>query len=159
MDTKQLIEWLSSISLGTFIAWIIAVGVLLTAICAGTIKLYKLFTKYREAKEKNEKYEKLAEENKNDISDLSKKLDKIFSIVDEQKKLNYKQTRDSLVQACDIALSEGTISASRYRSLMEMYDEYNEVFKDMHPNGYVKKLVERVCDPTQVKIIGTLDDI
>jgi hypothetical protein len=72
--------------------------------------------------------------------------------LDEQKEVNLKQIRHTIVHTCEDALEKGEISINKLRSLEEMYDEYVDIF---HGNGYVKTLVMRV---RKLKIVGKLDD-
>lgn len=158
VDGKSIIELLSSISFGDVVLWLIVITFFISAICTATIKLYKGFTKYRDLKDENERYKIATESNTKSLSKVEKTLDSIVNTLNEQKVFNYKQARCSIVHTCDEALDKGEISASKYKSLMEMYDEYTIVFSDMHPNGYVKGLVTKINDPTLVKIVGTLNE-
>jgi len=58
-DTQSVWEFLSGIPIGTIVAWVIVICAIISALCAGTIKLYKIFTKYKEAKDKDEKQQNL----------------------------------------------------------------------------------------------------
>ena len=158
MDTKSIWDLLSSIPVGVIVAWIVVICAIITALCTGTIKLYKLFSKYREAKDRNEQYKKASKEHEEKLEEVSQKLDKIYEEIEKQRLINYKQVRFSIVHTCNEAISEGKITASKYKSLMEMYDEYITVFADMKPNGYVHKLVQKVDDPDYVKIVGKLEE-
>ena len=46
MDTKSVWDLLSSIPIGTIVAWISVICAIIVALCTGTIKLYKVFTKH-----------------------------------------------------------------------------------------------------------------
>jgi len=158
MDTKSVWDFLSGISIGTIIAWVTVIGAIITILCTGTVKLYKWFTKYREVKDENERYKQASERHEQKIDEMCEKIDKIFNEVELQRQINYKQVRHSIVRTCDEAIRTGQISANKYKSLMEMYEEYITVFADLKPNGYVHKMVDRVSDPHQVEIIGQLDE-
>ena len=158
MGGKEIADLLSGISLGTFILWLLAIVTIISTICAVTIKLYKVFTKYRNAKDENEKIKNASAEHDKKIDKLGEKIDKMCDEMEQQRQINYKQVRYDIVHTCDDAISSGQISASKYKSLMEMYDEYVIVFADLKPNGYVHKLIDRVNDPKQVKITGQLDE-
>lgn len=152
MDNQSAIETLSSISVGQIIAWFSVISAIITAICTGTIKLYKVFTKYREAKDKNEKQEKIIESHETTLKEIDSVLQEIKKSLEEQKDVNLKQVRHTIVHTCEDALDRGEISINKLRSLEEMYEEYIDVF---HGNGYVKTLVEKV---RQLKVVGKLDD-
>ena len=152
MDTKPVWELLSSIPIGTLVAWIIVITAIITALCTGTIKLYKLFTKYKEAKDKEQKQEEIIASHDKTLRDIDETLKEIKKSLDEQKEVNLKQIRHTIVHTCEDALDKGEISINKLRSLEEMYDEYVEIF---HGNGYVKTLVTRV---RKLKIVGKLDD-
>lgn len=152
MDTQSIWDLLSSIPIGTVVAWVIVICAIISALCAGTIKLYKAFEKYKEVKDKNEKQEKIIEVHEKTIEEIGKALTEIKKSLDEQKEVNLKQIRHTIVHTCEDALDKGEISINKLRSLEEMYDEYIEIF---HGNGYVKTLVARVRG---LPIIGKLDE-
>jgi len=151
-DTQSVWEFLSGIPIGTIVAWVIVICAIISALCAGTIKLYKIFTKYKEAKDKDEKQQKVIESHDETLKEIEKSLIAIQKSLAEQKEVNLKQIRHTIVHTCEDALDKGEISINKLRSLEEMYDEYVEIF---HGNGYVKTLVTRV---RKLKIIGKLDD-
>lgn len=151
-DTQSIWELLSGIPIGTIVAWVLVISAIIAALCAGTIKLYKIFTKYKEAKDKDEKQQKIIESHDETLKEIEKSLTAIQKSLAEQKEVNLKQIRHTIVHTCEDALDKGEISINKLRSLEEMYDEYVEIF---HGNGYVKTLVTRV---RKLKIIGKLDD-
>lgn len=152
MDTQSIWDLLSSIPIGTVVAWVVVICAIISALCAGTIKLYKAFEKYKEVKDKNEKQEKIIEVHEKTIEEIGKALTEIKKSLDEQKEVNLKQIRHTIVHTCEDALDKGEISINKLRSLEEIYDEYIEIF---HGNGYVKTLVARV---RELPIIGKLDE-
>lgn len=152
MDTKSVWDLLSSIPIGTVVAWITAICAIITALCTGTVKLYKVFEKYKEVKDKNEEKEKIIEEHENNLSEIEKTLIEIKKSLDEQKEVNLKQLRHTLVHTCEDALDMGKISVNKLRSLEEMYSDYVDIF---HANSYVKTLVMRV---RKLPIVGKSDD-
>jgi len=158
MDTQSVWEVLAQIPIGTIVAWVIVIVAIITALCTGIFKTYKAFSKYRELKEENERYQHLVEQNSQMLQEINEKFDKMNKEFESQRKINYKQVRFEIIHTCDEALSSGHISANKYKSLIEMYDEYVEVFSDMKPNGYVHNQIDRVKDPQQVKIVGKVDE-
>lgn len=152
MDTNSVWDLLSSIPIGTVVAWIVVIFAIITAICTGTIKLYKVFTKYKKIKDENEEQKKLLEEHGNVLKEVNDSLKTIKESLDEQKEVNLKQIRYTIVHTCDEAIHDGEISAGKLRSLEEMYEEYVEIF---HGNGYVKTLVKKV---RELPVVGKLDE-
>ena len=148
MDTQPILDSLSSFSVGQVVAWIVVIGTILSALCAGTIKLYKVFTKYRDMKDKEQKQETIIETHDKTLNEIKDSLQDIKNSLNEQKDVNLKQLRHTIVQTCEDCLEKGEISINRLRSLEEMYSEYVDVF---HANAYVKILVERV---RTLKIVG-----
>lgn len=157
MDSNT-IELLSGISVGQAIIFFSSLIAIIAAFCTATLKIYKLFDKYRTAKEENEKIKKASEDHEAKFEAFGKKLDKVLDEIEKQRQINYKQVRYEIVQTCDDAISCGKISASKFKSLMEMYDEYVETFKELKPNGYVHALVEKVQDSSIVEIVGRIDE-
>lgn len=152
MDTQSIWDLLSSIPVGTLVAWIIVILAIISALCTVTIRLYKIFEKYKEVKDKNEKQEKLINGHEKTLEEIEKSLGEIKKSLDEQKEVNLKQIRHTIVHTCEDAIDRKEISINKLQSLEEMYDEYTEIF---HGNGYVKTLVMRV---RELPIIGKLDE-
>ena len=152
MDTKSIWDLLSSIPIGTIVAWLVVICAIITVLCTGAIKLYKVFTKYKEMKDKDKKQTEVIENHEKILCEIDKSLKTMNKSLDEQKEVNLKQIRHTIVHTCEDALEKGEISINKLRSLEEMYDEYVDIF---HGNGYVKTLVMRV---RKLKIVGKLDD-
>lgn len=148
MDTQSIWDLLSSISIGEIMAWIVVICTVISALCAVTIKLYKIFTKYKEMKDREEKQETIIETHDKTLNEIKDSLEEIKKSLVEQKDVNLRQTRHTIVHTCEECLERGEISINKLRSLEEMYSEYVEVF---HGNGYVKTLVERT---RHLKIVG-----
>lgn len=152
MDTKSVWNLLSGIPIGTIVAWIIVIGVIIGTLCTGTIKLYKVFTKYKSLKDRNEEQTKQIEGHDEVLKQVKDSLKDIKKSLDEQKEVNLKQVRYNIVHACDDAISAGAISAGKLRSIEEMYEEYTSIF---HGNGYVKTMVLKA---RQLPISRQLDE-
>lgn len=148
MDAQSIWDLLSSISIGVIMAWIVVICTVISALCAVTIKLYKIFTKYKEMKDREEKQETIIETHDKTLNEIKDSLEEIKKSLVEQKDVNLRQTRHTIVHTCEECLERGEISINKLRSLEEMYSEYIEVF---HGNGYVKTLVERT---RHLKIVG-----
>lgn len=151
MQTQSIVEELVKVPVGTIIAWVVVIAGILTSVSAITVKLYKVFSKY---KEKADEYEGQKEELKKHaetLTSINETLQTIQSEMKEQVEVNKNQIKHSIVLACDKALSEGRISASALESLMELFEEYTDVF---HGNGYVKALVDKVL---RLPVTGRLE--
>lgn len=143
---------LAKIPIGTIVAWIVVLAAIVTTICLVVIKSYKAFTKYNKLKDENEKQKETIKEHDKLIKDVNDSLAEIKSSLATQTEVNLKQIRHTIVHTCDDALSAGAISAGKFKSLEELFEEYTNVF---HGNGYVKTMVEKV---RALPIIGNLDD-
>ena len=152
MDTKTVLELLSGISVGTIVAWVGAICVIIAAICTGTIKLYKLFTKYKMMKDKDIKQEQSIAQHEKTLKEIGETLQAIQSSINEQKGVSIDQLRYTIVEICDAALAAGEITASKLRSLEELYRDYNGLYKE---NGYAQTLVMRA---RELPIAGQQDD-
>lgn len=151
MQTQTIIDGLASVPIGTIVAWVTIVAGILAGVSAITVKLYKVFSKY---KEKADEYEGLKSDlraHAETLDKMSKILVKIQGEMQEQVEVNRNQVKHSIVVACDKALSEGRISAGALESLMDLFEEYTDVF---HGNGYVKALVDKVL---RLPVTGRLE--
>ena len=152
MDTKTVWETLAAIPIGTFVAWVVVIAAIISSIAGATIKLYKLFERYHKISEENEQQKKLLTEYGDAIKKINSSLDDVKKSLTEQRDVNLKQIRHEIVRTCDEALQSGTITASAFKSLEELYDEYKNVFGG---NGYVKSLVAKV---RQLPITGSIEE-
>lgn len=152
MDTNSVWVFLSQVSIGTVVAWVIVIFTIIAVICAGTIKLYNVFVKYQKLKDENENQKKTIEKHDKILIDLDESLKKINISMEEQKEVNLKQLRHTIVHTCDDALAEGAITAGKLKSMEEMYEEYINIF---HGNGYVKTMVQKV---RTLPVRGQLDE-
>lgn len=152
MDTQSIWDLLSGIPIGTLVAWIIVIFAIISILCTVTIRLYKIFEKYKEVKDKNEKQEKIIEGHEKTLEEIEKSLVSIKKSLDEQKEVNLKQIRHTIVHTCEDAIDKGEISINKLQSLEEMFDEYTEIF---HGNGYVKTLVKKV---RELPVVGNFDE-
>ena len=116
MDTAPVIKTLSDIPIGTYIAWGAVIVSIIGVIVAATIKLYKVFDKYRSLKEENLAQVKMLQKHDQILGEIDDSLKKITASLDEQKEVNLKQIRYTIVHTCDEALSDGYISAGKLRS-------------------------------------------
>ena len=148
MTQNDVIELLSSISIGTIIAWIVA-----TAIGVCFIKLYKLFEKTHIVKEENNDLKQMVKDHDEAMKEIRQELSDIKETLAEQDKTTLKSMRHDIIKTAESAIVRGTISIREYRSLYELYEDYHD---ERHGNGYVTSLMKKLdCN---VRIIGKLDE-
>lgn len=149
MNTNEVWNVLSNLSIGTVVAWISVICAIIAAICTAAIKLYNIFEKYKMSKDKTAKQEEVIAQHNEAFAEIRAQLKSISEALNEQKEVNLKQVRHTIVHTCEDALERGEMSTNKLQSLEEMYEEYTDLF---HGNGYVKTLMTRVRK--EVKIIG-----
>lgn len=149
MNTNEVWDILSNLSIGTVVAWISVICAIIAAICTAAIKLYNIFEKYKKSKDKTAKQEEVIAQHNEAFAEIRAQLKSISEALNEQKEVNLKQVRHTIVHTCEDALERGEMSTNKLQSLEEMYEEYTDLF---HGNGYVKTLMTRVRK--EVKIIG-----
>lgn len=152
MDTNSVWSTLADIKIGTLIAWAIVIIAILTVIIKGITKLYEVFAKYNKLKEDNEKQSELLRAHDETLTQINASLQHINECLEEQKGVNLKQIRHTIVDTCYEALKAGEIQIGKLKSLEEMFQEYTDIF---HGNGYVKRLVTQV---EELPKVGSLDD-
>lgn len=150
--TSSIWELLGSIPVGTVAAWVAVLIAIVSAICAGVLKLYKVFLKYKEAKDKSEANDKAIHEYGEVLKEVRESLSRLEVKFKEQEEVNLKQLRRDIVHICDEAIAVNRISAGKLKLLEELFEEYTEVF---HANGYVKTLVVKA---RKVPVEGKLDE-
>lgn len=152
MDSKTIWEILSSIPIGTVVSWIVVVCAIFSAFGAGVVKLYKIFNGYKKLKDENDNFHKLVEGHNEELKLIKDALGDIQKSLGEQKDVNLKQIRHSLVDACEQAISDNHITINKLKSLEELFEEYTDIF---HANGYVKTLITKV---RTLEVIGSPGD-
>ena len=152
MNIERIIEVLGQVPLGKVIVWCLAICSIVVAIYKAATKLYGIFAKYKNLQTENEKQKNTIVEHDKAIDSVIQSLDEIKRSLNEQKDVNLKQIRYTIVHTCDDAIYAGYITAGKLRSLEELYEEYTCVF---HGNGYVKTLVEKT---RELPVKGKLSD-
>lgn len=142
---------LANIKTGTLVAWAVVIIAILTVVFKGIAKLYVVFVKYKNLKDDNEKQTQMLQEHDETLKQINESLKKINECLEEQKDVNLKQIRHTIVHTCYDAIAAKEIQIGKLKSLEEMYDEYINVFNG---NSYVTGLVERA---RKLPIVGTLD--
>lgn len=149
MNTNEVWNVLSNLKIGTVVAWISVICAIIAAICTAAIKLYNIFEKYKKSKDKIAEQAEVIAQHNEAFAEIRAQLQNISKALNEQKEVNLKQVRHTIVHTCEDALDRGEMSTNKLQSLEEMYAEYTDLF---HGNGYVKTLMTRVRK--EVKIIG-----
>lgn len=164
MDTKSVWELLYGIPLGTIVAWITVICAIISAICIGTIKLYKVFEKYKYTKDKNDEIKSTVKNHEDQLEDLKQQLiemslnfNKQFSDIkntlNDQRETKIKELRHNITVAGEKALADGETTIRQWTSLHEMVDEYVNKYNQ---NSYVLSLMKKV--DRDVNVIGNLDE-
>lgn len=164
MDTNSVWELLSSISIGTVVAWVTVICAIIGVICTGAIKLYKVFTKYKNVKDENEsmknnveKHEEQLKEFKEQLENMSQnineQLSEIKDALNESRETKIKELRHNITVSGEKALADGEMTVRQWSSLHEMAEEYQDKYKQ---NSYVASLMEKV--DRDVTVIGRLDE-
>lgn len=152
MNKNEVWSILSNISVGQLVAWVSVFIAIIATLSTGIIKAYKLIVKYEDIKIKNREQKEKIESFDVTLKKIEESLENIQKSLEEQKDVNLKQIRHTIVHTCEEAFDKGEITSSKLNSLEEMFQEYVEVF---HGNGYVKTMVNRVRH--EVKIVGSSD--
>lgn len=151
MEAKDVIQTLSSIPIGTIIAWVTVIAGIITAIVTGTIKLYKAFEKTHEMKEENLEFRKMVKDHDEQLKLINDKLSCIQDNLTKRDKADLKSMRYSIVRAGEEYVSMGKITIRQLRALEELFEDYH----DKHGNGYVTTLMRKV---RALPVIGRLDE-
>lgn len=151
METTDVIQTLSSIPIGTIIAWVTVIVGIITAIVTGTIKLYKAFEKTHEMKEENLEFRKMVKYHDEQLKLINDKLSCIQDNLTKRDKADLKSMRYSIVRAGEEYVSMGKITIRQLRALEELFEDYH----DKHGNGYVTTLMRKV---RALPVIGRLDE-
>ena len=151
METTDVIQTLSSIPIGTIIAWVTVIVGIITAIVTGTIKLYKAFEKTHEMKEENLEFRKMVKDHDVQLKLINDKLSCIQDNLTKRDKADLKSMRYSIVRAGEEYVSMGKITIRQLRALEELFEDYH----DKHGNGYVTTLMRKV---RALPVIGRLDE-
>lgn len=151
METQEVVQTLSSIPIGTIIAWTVVIVGIITVIVTATIRLYKIFEKTHEIKEEKEEFTKMVKDHDEQLKNINEKLTCIQTSLENRDKADLKRMRYSIVRAGEEYVSSGEITIRQLKALEEMFEEYH----DKHGNGYVTTLMRKV---RALPVIGRLDE-
>ena len=152
MNWEKFMETVGQIPLGTVVVWCIGICSVIFTIYKSITKIYGVFIKYKTMREENEEQKTSIKEHDKLLKNVFDALEEIKGSLEEQKEVNLRQIRYTIVHTCDDAISDGYISAGKLKSLEEMYEEYTDIF---HGNGYVRIMVEKV---RLLPVRGKLDE-
>jgi Sec-independent protein translocase protein TatA len=157
MDKSDVIKYLSSIQVGTLIAWILVIGTIIGVIVFGLKKLYKIFEASRTVKDESDALKKMVQNHEAQLKQISEQLTNIQKSLDEQDNVELKRMRHDIVQAGESAISNKSITIRQLRALEELYEVYHD---ERHGNGYVSTLMKKVrCLPVDGKLNDNDEDI
>ena len=151
METSDVIRTLSSIPVGTIIAWGAVIVGIITAIITVTIKLYKIFDKTHKMKEENLEFRQMVKKHEEQLGLINEKLSSIQENLSKRDEIDLKNMRYQIVRAGEEYVSVGHVTIRQLRSLEELFEEYH----DKHGNGYVTTLMRKV---RSLPVIGKLDE-
>lgn len=151
MGTAEVIKTLSSIPIGTLIAWITVIVGIIATIVMWTIKLYKAIEKTHEINEENLGFRKMVKDHDAQLKLINEKLSCIQENLSKRDKADLKSMRYSIVRAGEEYISMGKITIRQLKVLEELFEDYH----DKHGNGYVTTLMRKV---RALPVIGRLDE-
>ena len=151
MDTNEVVQTLSTIPVGTIIAWFAVIFGILTAVVAATVKLYKGFEMAHKLKEENNDFRKMVEKHDELLKSIKEDLVEIKRENAERDKSDFLRLKYSIVRAAEEYVSKKEITIRQLKSLEENYEEYHT----KHGNSYVTTLMRKVRD---LPVIGALDE-
>lgn len=152
MNKSDVIEYLSSIQIGTIIAWVLVIAMIVGVIVLGIKKLYKIFEASHKYKAESDAMKKMVQNHEAQLGVISNQLTNIQDSLDRQDKVELKRMRHDIVQAGENALANNSITIRQFRALEELYESYHN---ERNGNGYVSTLMKKVRD---LPVIGKLDD-
>lgn len=151
METSDVIRTLSSIPIGTIIAWGAVIVGIITAIITVTIKLYKIFDKTHKMKEENLEFRQMVKKHEEQLGLINEKLSSIQENLSKRDEIDLKNMRYQIVRAGEEYVSVGQVTIRQLRSLEELFEEYH----NRHGNSYVTTLMRKV---RSLPVIGKLDE-
>jgi len=149
---SNIIDGILSVPISSLLTWIVVVGVVVSAISAVAIKLYKVFKGAYESKVERDKIDILVQNHEKKLNEIYERLSDIQKTLEKQDKVDFKRLRHEIVEAAEKALEKGCITFARSKSLEEMYEEYVNDYKG---NGYVTNLIKKV---RQLEVVGKIED-
>lgn len=147
----DIIQELSSIPIGTIVAWVAFLSGIVGSISAGTIRLYKIFEKAHATKEENAELRKLVKEHEEEIESIKAILLDIRTKLEENDKLEFKNLRHKIVHSAEEYVAKGEITIRQLKALEELFEAYH----NKNGNSYVSTLMQKVRD---LPVIGKLDE-
>lgn len=154
MTQSDVLSFLSSVSVGTIVAWVVVISAIVTTVLSLLKKLYGSFKKAYLKQEAEESLREKVKSHDSKLAAISDQLVVIAASLDRQEQSELKRLRHSIVRACEEALNKGSMTVREYASVAELYADYHD--GRFHENSYVSSLMRKV--DKNVKIIGKLDE-
>ncbi len=151
METKDVVQTLSTIPIGTIIAWIAVLSSIITVVATGTVKLYKIFEKTKTMQEDNDAFREMVKNHDTQLKLIKESLDTINVKLDKRDKAELTKLRHEITCAGEEYVSKGEITIRQLRALEEMFEEY----RNNKGNGYVATLMDKV---ESLPVVGMLDE-
>lgn len=134
-------NYLANLPMEEVVAWVIVVAAIVGGIIAGGKRLYKLFEAYKNMTQANKDLKDKVNQHDDTLKDIYQSLRSIQTSLQEQKDVNMRQLRSSIVQICEMAIKAKNITLTQNKMLQELFDEYKTVFNG---DGWIEALVQRV---------------
>lgn len=151
METNEVVQTLSSISIGQIVSWVVVISGIISTIIGVTIKLYKVFEKAHKVTEEQSDFRELVKSHDEQLKLISKQISDLQVSIDEHNKDELARQRYSICRAGEEYVANGSLTIRQLRSLEDMYESYHE----KHGNGYVSTLMRKV---RALPVIGALDE-
>lgn len=152
MSKGDVIEYLSSIQVGTIVAWVLVIAMIITTIMLFLKYLFKVFEASHKYKEESNAMKKMLQDHETQLGRISNQLTCIQNSLNKQDMVELKRMRHDIVQAGENAIANNVITIRQFKALEELFEVYHE---ERHGNGYVSTLMKKVRD---LPIVGRLDD-
>ncbi len=151
METNDVVQVLSSIPIGTIIAWIAVLSSIITIVATGTVKLYKLFEKTKTMQDDNDAFREMVKNHDSQLKLIKESLDLINNKLDKRDKAELTKLRHEITCAGEEYVSKGEVTIRQLRALEEMFEEYH----NNNGNGYVATLMDKV---EALPVVGKLNE-
>lgn len=152
MTKGDILKYLSSIPIGTVVAWVLVALMFCGTILVIFKKLYRVFEETQRYKDDRDAMAKMVQVHDAQLEQIISQLKCIQDSLDKHDNIELKRMRHDIVQAGEYAMAKGSITIRQLRALEELYESYHD---DRHGNGYVTTLMKKVRG---VPVIGKLDD-
>lgn len=151
METHDVVDVISSIPIGTIVAWGTVIATIVTVAASVAVKLYKLFEKNYRIKEDVDSFKEMVKKHDEQMKSISDSLLSIQEKIDKQEQSEFTKLRYNIVRAGEEYIAKGEVTIRQLRVLEELFDDYSR----RNGNSYVKTLMDKVRG---LLVIGKLDE-